>query len=93
MGKKEFAVAVFDPEHETYVVYVGSVSSDTSPSSSLLDVYSFRRPQISGLIVKKAPTKIPAKYSDFTDVFSPSLAYELSEHSGINNHTIKLVDS
>ena len=33
VGKKEFAAAALDPEHETYVVHVGSVSSDASPSS------------------------------------------------------------
>ena len=35
VGKKEFAAAELDPEHETYVVHVGSVGSDASPSSSL----------------------------------------------------------
>ena len=34
VGKKEFAAAALDPEHEIYVVNVGSVSSNASPSSS-----------------------------------------------------------
>ena len=72
MGKKEFAAAELDPEHETYVVHV--------------------RPQIAGLIAEEAPTKVPAKYADFADVFSPDLASELPEHTGINDHAIKLVD-
>ena len=95
VGKKEFAAAVLDPEHETYVVYVGSVSSDISPSSFplKLDVYLSRRSQVSGLIVKEAPTKVPAEYLDFADVFSPDLVSELSEHNGINDHAIKLVNS
>ena len=96
MGKKEFAAAALDPEYETYVVYVESVSSDTSPSSSAsqleLDVHPSRRPQISGLIAEEAPTKVPAEYSDFADVFSPNLASELPEHTGINNNAIKLVN-
>ena len=41
VGEKEFAAAAFDPEHETYVVYVGSVSSNTSSSSSPLNVHPF----------------------------------------------------
>ena len=45
VGKKEFAAAALDPEYETYVVHVGSVSSDASPSSSPLDVHPTRRPQ------------------------------------------------
>ena len=60
--------------------------------SSLLDVYPFRRSQVSGLIDKEAPTKVPAEYSNFADVFSSDLAFELSKHTGINNHAIKLVD-
>ena len=92
VGKKEFAAAAFDPESETFVVHVASLSSDASPNSSPLDVHPSRRSQISGLIAKEAPTKVPTKYSDFADVFSPDLAFELPEHTGINNHTIKLVE-
>ena len=36
--------------------------------------------------------QVSAKYLDFADVFSPDLASELLEHTGINNHAIKLVD-
>ena len=88
MGKKEFAAAALDPEHETYVVHVASLSSTLLAS---LNVHPSREPQISGLIVEKAPTKIPAKYSDFADVFSPDLASELPKHTGINDHAIELV--
>ena len=80
------------PEHETYVVHVGSVSSDVSPSSSPLDIYPLRKPQISGLIAEEAFTKVPAKYSDFADVFSLDLASELPKHTGINDHAIELVN-
>ena len=94
VGKKEFVAVALDPVHETYMVHVGSVCSDASPSSSLLelDVHPSRRPQVSGLIVEEAPTKVSAEYSDFADVFFPDLASELPEHTGINNHAIKLVD-
>ena len=91
VGKKEFAAAALDPEHETYVVHVGSVRSNASPSSSPLDVHPSRRPQISGLIAEEAPTKVPAKYLDFADVFSPDLASKLPEYTGINDHAIELV--
>ena len=81
VGRKEFAAVALDPEHETYVVHVAS-----------LDVHPSRRPQISGLIVEEAPTKVSAEYSDFADVFSPDLASELPEHTGINDHAIELVE-
>ena len=94
VGKKEFAAVALNPEHERYVVHVGSVRSDASPSSSPLelDVHPSFRPQVSGLIAEEAPMKVPAKYLDFADVFSPDLASELLEHTKINNHAIELVD-
>ena len=94
MGKKKFAAATLDPESEIFVIYVASLSSNASSSSSplKLNVHPSRRPQVSGLIVEEAPTKVPAKYLDFADVFSPDLAFELHKHIGINDHSIDLVD-
>ena len=89
MDKKEFAAAALNPEHETYVVHVASLSF--TPLASL-NVHPSWKPQISGLIAEKASTKVPAEYLDFADVFSPDLASELFEHNGINDHAIKLVD-
>ncbi len=40
----------------------------------------------------EALTKVPNKYADFGDIFSPKLAAKLPEHTGINNHAIKLID-
>ena len=91
VGKKEFAAAALDPEHETYVVHVASLSSALLVAS--LDVHPSRRPQISGLIAEEAPTKVPAEYSDFADVFSPNLVSELPKYSKINDHAIELVKS
>ena len=104
MGKKEFAAAVLDPEHETYVIHVASLDvhpsqrpqisglvAEEAPVASL-NVHPSRRPQISGLIAKEASTKVPADYLDFADVFSPDLAFELPKHTGINDHAIKLVE-
>ena len=86
---------MLDPEHETYVVHVGSVCSDASPSSSPLnlDVHTSRKPQISGVIAKEAPTKVPVEYADFVNMFSPDLVSELLDHTGINDHSIELVDA
>ena len=65
------------------------------PSSSPyeIDVHPFRRPQISSLIVEKAPTKVLAEYSDFTDISSANLAYELPKYTRINDYAIQLVNS
>ena len=87
VGKKEFAAAALDPEHETYVVHVASLRS--TPLTSL-DVHPSREPQISGLIAEEAPTKVPTEYSDFTDVFSLDLVMEFPEYTEINTHAIDL---
>lgn len=36
----------------------------------------------------KAFTEILVEYQDYTDVFSPDLAIELTENTGINKHAI-----
>lgn len=41
----------------------------------------------------RIPTKILPKYANFADVFSPELAIELPEITGINKYAIKLEDS
>ena len=38
-------------------------------------------------------TRIPAKYSNFSNVFSSDSAAELPEHNGINDHPINLLDN
>ena len=89
VGKKEFAAAVFNPEYETYIVYVAFLSS--TPLASL-DIHPSQRPQISGLITEETSTKVPTEYSDFADVFSPDLASKLPKHTEINDHAIELIE-
>ena len=55
------------------------------------DAHPFRGLQIAGLIAKEAPIKVPVEYADFA--FSPDLASELPEHTGINDYAIELVDA
>ena len=43
-------------------------------------------------MANKALTSIPIEYSNFADFFSPELTAKLSEHTGINDHAIELVD-
>ena len=92
-----FAAEALDPEHETYIVHVVSfsftplvASLNSTPFDA--DVHPSRRPQITGLIAEETPTKVPAEYSDFADIFSPDLASKLPEHTEINDHAIELVD-
>ena len=52
------------------------------------DVHLSRRPQKAGLIAKKTPTNVLAKYANSADVFSLilELTTMLSSWSIINNH-------
>ena len=93
MGKKEFTTAVFNPKSETFVVYIALLSFNALLNFSplKLNVYTSRRPQISGLIAEETPTKVPAEYSNFTDVFSQDLVSEHLEYKKINDYVLKLV--
>ena len=59
---------------------------------SVLDsnVYPSQHTQFALLEAEKVI--IPSKYADYTYVFSPDSAMELSKHTNINNHFIDLID-
>lgn len=84
---------MLDLEHEVFVVHIASLDSASFLSSTPLNaVHPFYRPQIAGLIAEKALIKVPNKYINFANVFSPELASKLSNYTKINDHSIELVD-
>ena len=72
--KKEFAVAVLDPEHKVFDVYMAALNVDLGDK-----VDPSRKTQIVYLKADEALTKVSSKYTDFTDVFLLKLAAELSD--------------
>ena len=46
--------------------------------------------QVGALLFDKAPTEVPAEYSDYSDVFLAENAMELPENTGMNEHAIEL---
>ena len=52
------------------------------------EVHLSRKPQRAGLIAEKTLINVFVKYTNFA--FSSDLASELPEHTGINNHLIKM---
>ena len=86
--KKKFAAVAFDSEHETFIVHVASFSLILLNT----DISLFCKPYIAGLIAEEYSIKISIKYSDFANVFLSELPFYLFEHTGINNHAIKLVN-
>ncbi len=85
--KKKFAVVAINPEYKAFVLYVAVFNVDSDD-----EIHPSRRAQIAHLKTNEAPTKVPSKYTDFADVFSPKLAVELFKYKGINSHAIKLID-
>ena len=45
---------------------------------------------VGALLFNKTPTKVPAEYSDYNNVFLVEYAVELLKNTKINKHTIKL---
>ena len=99
MKNKEFAATTLDSKHEIFLVYltsllITSLSLISSLSSNPLntDIYTSCRFWIASLIVEKALTKVPAKYTDFADIFFLEFASQLPEYTEIKDHAIKLID-
>ncbi len=86
IDKREFAKAALD---ENLKIFIGHVSALDVVESSIDHSYTA---QIAALQWDKALTEIPAKYSDYADVFSSDLAMELSENTGMNEYIIKLIE-
>ena len=55
-----------------------------------MPVHSERQAQVGALLFDKAPTKILAEYSDYSNVFLAKNAGELPEKTRINEHAIEL---
>ena len=81
--KIEFVAAALNPEHETFVIHVASLSL-------VLEIHPDREAQITYLLTEKV--KIPNKYSDFTNVFSEEKALYLPERTKFNEHAIDVED-
>ena len=86
IGKHEFAKTVLDENFETFVVHVAALNNLE------LAIHPSQAPLLAALQQDKAPTEIPPEYADYADVFSPDLAMELPENTGMNEHAIELVE-
>ena len=94
IDKNKFAKAVLDTESETFVVYVAALEAPLTgmPIHPLQEaqVDGGEPIQIAALNQNEAPTKVPAEYSDFSDVFSAEEALILPEQTELNEHAIEL---
>ena len=87
-GSKTFVIHVviwkqeemaMDPDRKTQIKAQSRVQSRAQGGA-----------QVRALIFNKAPTEVPAEYSDYNNVFSAENIVELPENTGVNDHAIKL---
>ena len=55
-----------------------------------MSIYSEKQAQVRALLFDEAFTEVPAKYSNYSNIFSVENAAELLETTRINEHIIKL---
>ena len=87
IDQKEFALATLGKNDKSYVVHMAFLAVCTK-----ITIHPSWTAQIASLIADKALVTIFAEYSNFTDVFSFKFAAELSKYTGINDHSIELID-
>lgn len=95
IDKKEFARVILNENSEIFVMYIAALEVSTAMFIHLLRISQIQRSNESTLAAQQwdqASNKNPAKYSDYTDVFSKDLVIELPENIDINEYTIKLIE-
>lgn len=88
IGKKEFAVAVFDSKDETFIIHIASLTIANTDK-----VHLFCKAKIALLKVDGAFKIVLTEYSNFADVISPELIMELPKQTKINDHGINFIKS
>ena len=84
IDNKGFVIVALDANNKTFVMHVAIREQEKMP------VHSEKQIQVGALLFNKAPTEVPAEYSDYNNVFSVEYAAELLENTRINEHIIKL---
>lgn len=70
---------------ETFVVHLASIMK-------IMLIHGAKKASIRALQVDRALTKVSTKYFDYVNIFSPDLAMELFENTGMNEHAIELIN-
>ena len=92
---KEFAIAALDINSETFVVHV-AIRKRKEMAMNLdrkAQIEAQSGAQVGVLLFDKAPTEVPAEYSNYSNVFSAENAAELPENTKMNKHAIELEES
>ena len=84
VNPKEFIIAVLNIDNEMFVMHVA-----ISKREKML-VHSKKQAKVGALLFDKVFSEVPAKYSNYSNVFSAKNIAELLKNTGINEYTIKL---
>ena len=87
INKKEFAKRVLDENIEAFMMHMTSLSL----SKPAMSIYPAREAKIALLTIEEV--KIPAKFSDFSYVFSEKKALILPKLTKLNQYAIELQDN
>ena len=86
IDKMGFAAALLNADNQIFVVNVAALVEPT-----IRPIILFCQAQVA--LLTSEETGIPAKYSDFSNVFSLDSAVKLPEYIGIDDHLIDLLDN
>ena len=84
IDKKDFIIVALNTDSETFMVHVAIWEREKMP------MHFKKQAQVGALLFNKASTKVPAEYSDYSNIFSVKYVAELPENTRINEHAIKL---
>lgn len=84
IDKKEFVKAVLNGNFETFLIHVVTLEVPLSR----MTIHSLQEARVAVLKQDETPTKIPAKYVDFSDVFSEKNTLVLPERTDLNEYAI-----
>ena len=85
---KEFIIAAFDADSETFVVHV--IIREQEEMAMDPGKKAQNKAQVGALLFDKVLTEVLAEYSDYSNFFSVENAAELPENTRMNEHAIKL---
>lgn len=86
MIDQKFAKTALDLVKKVFVIYIATITSE-------IVIYLAHKAQIALLKAEKTSINVPAKYSDFANVFSKKLGAMLPKDTKINTHNMNLEES
>ena len=86
INTREFTTAALNADDKTFVMHIVTLAEPTT-----ISIPPFCQAQVA--VLTSEETGIPAKYSNFSNIFSSDSVAELLELTGINDHPINLLDN